>query len=207
MGNSRKARTSWLVFLPLSIVLLLMAVNCTLGAVLTNQIHQDETNTSFALDTSWSFTYTQEAQNYNYLTATAWQNTLNAQRATQQSQFKTEDVQRTSIAQTEMAPKPPVITGVNFPAEIPGNKSTMIGLLYFTDPDGDISHITYEVVSATNFGGGVDEEPKLDSGDWTNGAIKIYLWCEGQQTVTLLATIYDFAGNKSNSMSFTFVCK
>ncbi|MFN2145573.1 MAG: hypothetical protein ACK2T7_09480, partial [Anaerolineales bacterium] len=105
------------------------------------------------------------------------------------------------------APKPPVITGISFPKEIPGNKSTMIGLLYFKDTDGDISHVIYRVVSAIEFGGGTDTAPKLDSGTWTDGALKIYLWCEGAQDVTLEATIVDLAGNKSNPMTFSFTCK
>ena len=117
------------------------------------------------------------------------------------------DAQLRSLTETAQAPKPPKITGINFPKEIPGNKSTMIGLLYFTDTDGDVQYITYDVVSATNFGGGTDNAPRLDSGTWTNGAIKIYLWCEGQQVVTLRATMHDYEGNRSNSMDFSFTCK
>jgi len=144
----------------------------------------------------------------NYKTATAWQQgTENAKIATHKADMLTYDVQLRSLTETAQAPKPPVITGINFPKEIPGNKSTMIGLLYFTDPDGDIQYVTYDVVSATHFGGGTDNAPKLDSGNWNSGAIKIYLWCDGQQNVTLRATLYDFAGNRSNSMNFSFTCK
>ena len=207
MSFERNAKNRWMVFVLLGMVIFLVGANCTLGRMLTDQVHEDSTNTSYALDTSWSNTYTQEAKDFNYMTATSWQETDDARVETSRAQISTEDARFTAIAQTELAPKPPIITGVNFPAEIPGNKSTIIGLLYFTDADGDISHIVYDVVSATQFGGGTDSEPKLDSGDWTNGAVKIYLWCEGQQTVTLLATIFDRAGNKSNSMSFTFTCK
>jgi len=207
MGYERNAKNRWMVFVLLGVIFFLVGANCTLGRMLTDQVHQDSTSTSYALDTSWSRTYTEEAASYNYMTATSFQQTQDAEMATYKAQISTEEAQHTSIAQTELAPKPPVITGINFPAEIPGNKSTIIGLLYFTDADGDISHIVYDVISAANFGGGTDDAPKLDSGDWTNGAIKIYLWCEGQQTVTLQATIYDSAGNRSNSMSFTFTCK
>jgi hypothetical protein len=119
----------------------------------------------------------------------------------------TYDAQMRSLTQTDEAPKPPVITGISFPSEIPGNKSVIIGLLNFTDPDGDIQYITYDVVSATNFSGGVDNDPKLNSGNWNNGAIKVYIWCDGQQDVTLEATIHDFAGNKSNPWRFSFTCK
>jgi hypothetical protein len=99
-----------------------------------------------------------------------------------------------------------VITGISFPSEIPGNKSTIIGLLYFIDPDGDIHRITYDVVSATNFSGGDDNDPKLRSGNWNDGTIKVKIWCDGQQDVTLRATLYDFAGNQ-DSMCFSFTCK
>lgn len=207
MSFERNAKNRWMVFVLLGIVVFLVGANCTLGRMLTDQVHEDSTNTSYAFDTNWSKTFTQEAKDYNYMTATSWQETDEAIAKTSRAKISTEDAQFTSIAQTDLAPKPPIITGVNFPAEIPGNKSTIIGLLYFTDADGDISHIVYDVVSATQFGGGTDSEPKLDSGNWTNGAVKIYLWCEGQQTVTLQATIFDRAGNKSNSMSFTFTCK
>lgn len=207
MGFERNAKNRWMVYMLVGVIFFLVSANCTLGRMLTDQVHQDSTSTSYALDTSWSRTYTQEAKDYNYMTATSWQETDDARVATSRAQISTEDARFTSIAQTDLAPKPPVITGVNFPAEIPGNKSTIIGLLYFTDADGDISHIVYDVVSATNFGGGTDSEPNLNSGDWTNGSLKIYLWCEGQQTVTLQATIYDFAGNKSNSVTFSFTCK
>ena len=105
------------------------------------------------------------------------------------------------------APKIPLITGISFPSTIPGNKSTIIGLLYFTDPDGDIQYVIYDVVQATQFGSGIDNAPKLDSGNWTNGTLKIYLWCEGEQFVTLRATLYDYAGNRSNSVNFSFECK
>ncbi|MBN2043451.1 MAG: hypothetical protein JW757_00410 [Anaerolineales bacterium] len=211
MVTEDRAKRSVVLFLVSGVVVFLFGVNCTLGALLSEQIHIDQTNTNFAQDTEWAQTYTEEARNYNEQTAAAQQVTANAR----SSQFAasvtayaaTSSFNSTQWWQTELAPKPPVITGINFPKEIPGNKSTIIGLLYFTDPDGDISHVVYNVVSATNFGGGTDANPKLDSGTWTNGAIKIYLWCEGQQVVTLEATIFDHKGNKSNTMSFTFTCK
>jgi hypothetical protein len=211
MGRKSEVRKAWLVFMAIGIVLLLVAVNCTLGQILLDQIHTDETNTMAAEDTSWAQTYTEFAVHYNDQTATVVHATENARltsiAGTDQALTATWAAQRTSFWLTEEAPKPPVITGINFPKEIPGNKSTMIGLLYFKDEDGDISHVVYTVVAATNFGGGTDDSPNLDSGTWRDGAIKIYLWCEGQQTVTLQAVIHDFEGNQSNPMNFTFICK
>jgi len=185
----------------------IITLNCMVGDLFMMQYNQDQTATSFARDTQWIMTYTEEARLYNFKTATSEQQTQDAKRATQQVEWLTFDAQMSNLTETAQAPKIPVITGISFPKEIPGNKSTIIGLLYFTDPDGDMQYITYDVISAVNFGSGVDNAPRLDSGDWTNGALKIYIWCEGEQNVTLRATIVDYAGNRSNSMEFSFTCK
>jgi len=189
------------------IVALLLTANCLIGELAVGQLNEERTKTSFAIDTEWRMTWTEEARRYNDKTATSWQVTENSKVMTHESDMATYEASLKSLTETAKAPKPPVITGINFPKEIPGNKSTMIGLLYFTDLDGDIQYVTYDVVSATEFGRGADNAPKLDSGDWHNGALKIYLWCDGQQSVTLRATIFDFAGNRSNSMNFSFTCK
>jgi hypothetical protein len=207
MISQPERNKSRLFLLILVIMVFFLAANCMLGELFMMQYNQDRTATSFAVDTVWAMTYTEEARLYNYKTATAWQATEDAKRATAKADFLTFDAQMRNLTETAQAPKPPTITGINFPKEIPGNKSTIIGLLYFTDEDGDIRYVTYDVISAEHFGGGTDDSPNLDSGTWENGAIKIYLWCEGQQVVTLQATLYDWAGNRSNSMSFTFTCK
>jgi hypothetical protein len=188
MDPQKKPVSSWIKAFIIVAVIFLITISCIddfiddmgLFKIGTNDIR---TMTANAKHTKWSITFTADAR---YKTNTA-------------------DVKRETL--TAEAPKPPVITGINFPSEIPGNKSTITGLLYFTDPDGDIHKITYDVVSATNFSGGVDNNPKLDSGNWDGGAIKIYTWCDGQQDVTLEATLYDLAGNKSNPWRFSFTCK
>ena len=185
----------------------LLTVNCMIGELFIMQLNDYRTATSFAIDTQWRMTYTEEARRYNYKTATARQATDNASILTHQADMLTYDAQLRALTQTAQAPKPPVITGISFPSKIPGNKSVIIGLLYFTDSDGDPKYVTYDVVSAINFGGGTDNELRLDSGTWNNGAIKIYLWCDGEQDVTLRAALYDYAGNRSNSMNFSFTCE
>jgi hypothetical protein len=121
-------------------------------------------------------------------------------------QAERDAVRKTSTARAN--PAPPVITRISFPSEIPGNHSTIIGLVYFQDPNGDINRVTLEVVSAINFGGSdYDPMSSMDSGSLYDGAFKIYIWCEGQQDVTLRVTLYDISGLKSNSMNFSFTCK
>jgi hypothetical protein len=211
MDMEKSARKSLFLFLAFGIGLFIFGLNCTLEKIVMEQWHTDETNTMAAEDTHWAQTYTEYARHYNDQTATVVHATENARltnvAGTDQALTATWSAQHTSFWQTEAAPKPPVITGVNFPKEIPGNKSTIIGLLYFKDPDGDVSHVDYRVITAENFVGGRDERPNLDSGTWKDGALKIYLWCEGEQYVTLEATIVDFQFNKSNPMTFSFTCK
>jgi hypothetical protein len=101
----------------------------------------------------------------------------------------------------------PRITGIDFPARIPGNKSQIIGEVDFEDYDGDVNRLTITVVKAENFeGADYDPRPHLDHGNYTNGAYKIYIWCEGVQDVTLRVTLYDRAGNRSSSQDFSFSC-
>ncbi len=207
MAKRPKSKRAWFWGAIFLAGIFILSTNCMLGELFMMQYNQDRTATSFARDTQWIMTYTEEARRYNEKTATAEQATYDARRATQQVEWLTFDAQMKGLTQTAQAPKIPVITGINFPSTIPGNKSTIIGLLYFTDPDGDIRYITYDVIRATDFGGGTDDSPNLDSGTWENGAIKIYLWCGGEQDVTLRATIFDWAGNRSNSMDFSFTCK
>jgi hypothetical protein len=159
-----------------------------------------QTATSEAERTQWAMTYAEEDRVNDDMTATA-------RSATQAAEALTQAAQSRALTATAAAPNAPVITSIDFPAEIPSDKSIATGLLYFTDPNGDVGYVTYEVVSATNFNGATDNAPKLDSGDWSNGAINIYLYCEMPQAVTLRATLFDNAGNYSNVMEFSFTCK
>lgn len=222
MNPEDKARRSVVLFLIFGIALFIFGANCTLGRMISDQYSIDQTNTSLAWDTEWSLSQTAYWGKYNDQTATANQATVNRNytqdaatrdalsskvAATNVAATATRAVESTRARQTELAPKPPRIIDISFPSEIPGNKSTIIGLLYFKDFDGDISHVVYRVVTAEHFVGGTDFDPKLDSGTWKDGAIKIYMWCEGKQYVTMEATIVDLAGNNSSSVTFSFTCK
>ena len=206
MDSQKKPINPWIKAFIMALIFLI-TLSCMIGELLTMELSDLRTATANAQATEWRQTYTAEAKLYNYKTATSWQATENSKIATHKADMATYDADLRSLTQTAQAPKPPVITGINFPSEIPGNKSTMIGLLYFTDPDGDIQYVKYDVIRATKFGGGADNAPKLNSGNWNNGAIKVYIWCDGQQNVTLEATIHDRAGNKSNPWRFSFTCK
>ena len=207
MNNPSTFKISWRVILLVLLLLFLISVNCNFTELFSDTIKTEAAKTEQAMSTSWSKEVTEAARLHNYKTSTARQATANSFAVTKTVKQAATETQQLYLSQTAAAPKPPVITGINFPKEIPGNKSTMIGLLSFTDLDGDISYVQYEVVKAQHFAEGTDNSLKLDSGNTRDGVIKIYIWCEGQQVVTLLATLYDFAGNRSNSMSFTFTCK
>ena len=207
MDLEERSKRSVVLFLAFGIVIFIFGANCTLGRILIDQMNTDATHTAAAADIKWAQTYTEEARAYNGLTATAEKATQTSMRKTSQAEYKTFDAKMIGLTQTALVPKPPRIIRINFPSEIPGNKSTIIGLLYFKDDDGDISHVVYDVITATDFGGGIDNSPKLNSGDWFDGSLKIYLWCEGNQNVTLQATIHDHAGNTSNPVTFSFTCK
>lgn len=112
------------------------------------------------------------------------------------------------MSATVPPPSPPVIVTIEFLSTILGDGQTNYGNLYFHDQNGDVNRLTLDVVSATNFGG-ADYDPSdyLIAGDPYSGVFQLYIWCEGQQDVTLQATLYDMAGLKSNSVNFSFTCE
>lgn len=112
------------------------------------------------------------------------------------------------MSATVPPPSPPVIVTIEFLSTILGDGQTNYGNLYFHDQNGDVNRLTLDVVSATNFGG-ADYDPSdyLIAGDPYSGVFQLYIWCEGQQDVTLRATLYDMAGLKSNSVNFSFTCE
>jgi hypothetical protein len=113
-----------------------------------------------------------------------------------------------NLASAITTPSPPKITSIDFPSEIPGDNTPVLGSIYFEDPDGDINSLTFEVIRATKFSGATDNDPYqvLESGDKMKGAFKFNIKCQAQQSVTLRVTLSDEAGNNSNSMDFSFNC-
>ncbi len=112
------------------------------------------------------------------------------------------------LSATVEPPSAPVIVSIEFLSTIIGDGEPNYGNLYFHDRNGDVNRLTLNVVSAINFSGAVyDPRPYLIAGDPYSGVYQLYIWCEGQQDVTLQATLYDEAGLKSNSMNFSFTCE
>jgi hypothetical protein len=102
----------------------------------------------------------------------------------------------------------PMINKVEFPSRIPGNGEIYHGDLHFHDPDGDVSRIVLDVISATNIEN-IGYNPGLDliSGDYITGTYQLTIWCKGQQSVTMQATLYDQSRFRSNSVAFSFICE
>ena len=156
--------------------------------------------------------------------------TLNSIKRTQThiSSWKTRDVvvltsdvkytQTSSVEQTaqskrwteEASDEPPVINSIDFPSLIPKTGELIRGVLYFSDPDGDVVSQNVEVVSATGpgFTGRTrDVTKRLVSGTWYNGAIWIGFLCYQNQDVTVRMTLIDSKGNVSNPKNVTFSCR
>ncbi len=109
---------------------------------------------------------------------------------------------------TERPATPPLLTGVSFPGEIPGDGTSKGGWFTFTDTGGDCTRAVFSVVSATNFNG-FEFNPRetLTAGDNYGGTSAFNIWCQGSQTVTMSVRLFDEAGDGSNSLEFTFSCK
>ena len=99
---------------------------------------------------------------------------------------------------------------IDYPALIPKNGESQRGLLYFSDPDGDVVSLNNEIISASGPGwtGGLrDITERLVSGTWYNGAIWIGFHCSQNYDVTVRITLIDRKGNVSNPKNVSFSCR
>jgi hypothetical protein len=103
---------------------------------------------------------------------------------------------------------PPVINSISFPDSIPGNHTNIDGEMSFSDAGGDVNRATMTVVHSSGDFAGTDWDPSpyLLSGSAYAGSYYFYVWCEGQQSVTLKLTLYDAAGVASAGKDFSFSC-
>jgi hypothetical protein len=105
------------------------------------------------------------------------------------------------------ASSPPVITRVDFPAGIPANGTKITGWVSFKDPDGDVNWMTLEVVKSKTMKGSAGDPREHMQGSPTDGRCWMQFWCYVKQEITMRATLFDAAGNQSNSMDFEFECQ
>ena len=106
--------------------------------------------------------------------------------------------------------KPPVINGFDFISLIKANGEPHRGVLYFSDPDGDVSILNIEVVSHTGpvfTGLNKNIRDRLVSGNWYDGAIWFGFHCYEHQDVTVRMTLIDSKGNESNRVNLSFSCR
>jgi hypothetical protein len=105
-------------------------------------------------------------------------------------------------------PGPPTIISIDFPSQIPADGSQAHGTVRFSDPDGDVNWITFDVTSATRFTPfAFDPLEFLKEGDATDGTIGFYIYCGTAQQVTFRVTLYDAAQNSSLPVDFSFKCE
>ena len=78
----------------------------------------------------------------------------------------------------------------------------------FQDPDGDVSWVTFDVISASDFTPfAFNPLESLVEGDAIDGTFKFRMWCNIVQNVTMRVTLFDTAGHSSTSVDFGFSCK
>ncbi|NQT93466.1 MAG: hypothetical protein HQ559_11960 [Lentisphaerae bacterium] len=95
----------------------------------------------------------------------------------------------------------PRVTGIKFPSAIRGDGKNTKGYVSFSDPNGDIASVRFDVVNAIDFTP-FSFEPTVNGE--TNGAFSFRIWSRGKQTVTLKVTLCDRQGNKSKPYYFSF---
>jgi len=99
---------------------------------------------------------------------------------------------------------------MDFISLLKANGESHRGVLYFSDPNGDVEFLKVEVVSATGPGfTGMNRNirDRLVSGTWYNGAIWFGFRCYEKQDVTLRITLIDRKGNVSNPKTLSFSCR
>ena len=105
-------------------------------------------------------------------------------------------------------PGPPTILSIDFPSEIPADRTSVNGTVRFQDADGDVSWVSFDVIGATDFTPfAYNPVESLVEGDARDGTFKFHTWCGIAQDVTLRVTLVDAAGNRSGPVDFSFSCK
>jgi len=87
---------------------------------------------------------------------------------------------------------------------MPADGNTYYGWVSFTDADGDVNRIKIESVRSTSPTTGSEYEPHLQARPPRPGPHRFYCTVKSQHTMR--ATLFDAAGNSSNSMEYSFEC-
>ena len=101
----------------------------------------------------------------------------------------------------------PVITDIDFPSTIPADGTTYFGWISFTDADGDVNRIQLHVVHSTTPMSDAENPPGTLEGTASAGKYRMGFYCTIPSLHTMQVTLLDTAGNRSNSMDFSWECR
>jgi hypothetical protein len=103
---------------------------------------------------------------------------------------------------------PPTIHSIIFPSEITADGANNSGTVKFSDPDGDIVRVYFDLVSGYGFSDSdFDPMGDLKEGDVYDGTFGFSIWCDGStRYMEIELTLEDQPGNMSNSETFGFTC-
>ena len=101
----------------------------------------------------------------------------------------------------------PVIVRINFPAQIPAAPGTTSGSVEFSDPNADVTHAYFDVVSTTGSSfTPFDFDPAVLGR--SSGSFTFNIGCMGpgtcSGTTVLSVTLADARGNRSQPVQFSF---
>ncbi|HET6846844.1 MAG TPA: hypothetical protein VFH29_08405 [Anaerolineales bacterium] len=101
----------------------------------------------------------------------------------------------------------PIITAVDFLDSMPADGNRYYGWVSFTDAGGDVNRIRLETVYSTTPTKNYEGDPREHmQGNPTAGKARIGFYCTVPGMHTNRVTLFDEAGNSSNSMEYTFEC-
>jgi hypothetical protein len=101
----------------------------------------------------------------------------------------------------------PVIVRINFPAQIPAAAGRTSGTVEFSDPNADVTHAYFDVVSTTGSSfTAFDFDPGVLGR--SSGSIAFFIGCAGpgacSGTTVLSVTLADAQGYRSLPVQFSF---
>jgi len=102
----------------------------------------------------------------------------------------------------------PEILSIEFPSQITADGTPFYGTLEFTDPEGDITGVSFDPINAIEFPSfAFNPMDYVAEGDFYRGRSNFNMYCTIVQDVTMRVTLYDASGNSSHPVDFTFGCR